>query len=147
MFLLKLEDCVTAAQQAGDPCAVVMMDLNRFKHVNDVLGHGFGDRLLQAFAGRIAAELDRPVDLLARLGGDEFAIMLPHTDAAAALSWSARLSGAMQAPIIIDGHAIDLGAGIGIAAYPVHADSASLLLARAEIAMYGAAPHRRGAGL
>ncbi len=145
MFLLKLEDCVTAAQQAGDPCAVVMMDLNRFKHVNDVLGHGFGDRLLQAFAGRIAAELDRPVDLLARLGGDEFAIMLPRTDAAAALSWSARLSGAMQAPIIIDGHAIDLGAGIGIAAYPVHADCASLLLARAEIAMYGAKRRTGGA--
>jgi GGDEF domain-containing protein len=77
-----LEQAVGQARETGEALSVLMLDLDRFKHVNDVLGYAFGDRLLQAVAARAAAQGARRRDLVARLGGDEFALLLPGADAA-----------------------------------------------------------------
>jgi diguanylate cyclase (GGDEF)-like protein len=143
---LQFRDAVVAATLQDPALAVVMLDLDRFKHVNDVLGYAFGDRLLQAVAERLQQVL-RPGDLVARLGGDEFALLLPHADAALALSVAARVTQAFEAPLSLDDQRVDLSAGLGIACWPAHAADADALLSRAEVAMYAAKRRTAGAQL
>jgi len=134
------------ARQPAEPVAVVMLDLDRFKHVNDVLGYAFGDRLLQAVAGRLSKQAvrtapdgDRPgSDVVARLSGDEFALLLPGSTAEQALAVADRVARAFEQPLSLDDQTVDLAAGFGIACWPEHAADADALLSRAEIAMYGA---------
>ena len=126
------------AAAGGRSVAVVMLDLDRFKHVNDVLGYALGDRLLVAVAARLSAEVVREGDVVARLGGDEFALLLPGADADAARAMAQRIVASFERPLTLDEQTIDLGAGIGIACWPAHAEDAETLLVRAEIAMYGA---------
>jgi diguanylate cyclase (GGDEF)-like protein len=142
-FVQTVESALAAAAP-GAPCAVVMLDLDRFKHVNDVLGHPFGDRVLQAVARRLAVAAQRARAPLARLGGDEFALLLVGRDADAARPLALDLGATMQVPIVLDGHALDLGASVGLASCPEHAGDAATLLARAEIAMYAAKRRRSG---
>ena len=125
--------------------AVVMLDLDRFKHVNDVLGYALGDRLLVAVAQRLGSEVLRQGDLVARLGGDEFALLLPDADAATALAVAQRITASFERPLTLDDQTIDLGAGVGIACWPAHAEDADTLLVRAELAMYGAKRGREAA--
>ena len=136
-----------AERLAGDQhCsgAVLMLDLDRFKHVNDVLGHAFGDRLLCSVAQRLQALHRDSGALLARLGGDEFVLLLDGADQAAALAAAARIQADFEAPLHIDDQTVDLGAGIGIALAPAHGREVSQLLARAELAMYAAKRRQSG---
>ena len=124
--------------------AVVMLDLNRFKHVNDVLGYAVGDQVLVGIAERLGRALARDGDVVARLSGDEFAILLRRTDVQQAQSVALRIEQALEQPLVLGEHKVDMGAGIGIACWPLHADDADTLLVRAEMAMYAA--KRRSAG-
>ena len=144
---VQFRDAVRRAIQdapAGGSVAVVMLDLNRFKHVNDVLGYRFGDLLLTRVAERLSQQSVRGVDLVARLGGDEFAVLLHAGDAALAQSVAQRIERAFDAPLTLEEHTVDMGAGIGLACWPEHAADADLLLSRAEVAMYSA--KRRSSG-
>ncbi len=148
---LQFRDAVVAAVEAGENgtgsqregLAVIMLDLDRFKHVNDVLGYASGDRLLQGVAERLRSVV-RDVDTVARLGGDEFALLLPEADAALAQDVARRIGAAFEAPLNLDDHRVDLSAGLGIALWPAHGPDADTLLSRAEVAMYAA--KRRTAG-
>jgi diguanylate cyclase (GGDEF)-like protein len=120
----------------GATVSVIMLDLDRFKHVNDVLGYRFGDLLLTRVAERLSAHSVRGGDLVARLGGDEFAVLLRDGDAELARSVAARIERAFDAPLSLEEHTVDMGAGIGLACWPQHASDADLLLNRAEVAMY-----------
>ncbi len=120
------------------PIAIVMLDLDRFKHVNDVLGCAFGDRLLKGVAERLLRQSVREGDLVARLSGDEFALLLPNTDEAAAVAVAERVADVFQLPMTLDDHTVDLAAGFGVACWPAHAADADTLINRAEVAMYSA---------
>ena len=124
-------------QSCGDPVAVLMLDLDRFKHVNDVLGHGVGDQLLRQVAERLRP-LAQPPHLLARLGGDEFALLLDGMEGPQALELARRIGRDFEAPLCIGEQTIDVSAGIGIACSPAHSCAADTLLGQAELAMYAA---------
>ena len=138
-----VQQAITDGQRSGKPLAVLMLDLDRFKHVNDVLGYAFGDRLLEQVALRLQ-QVVRNGDVVARLGGDEFALLMQDADLGLASSVAQRITTAFELPLTIDDHTVDLSAGLGIAAWPVHATDADALLSRAEVAMYAA--KRRTAG-
>ncbi|MDE2093385.1 MAG: diguanylate cyclase, partial [Burkholderiales bacterium] len=128
----------------GPTVAVIMLDLDRFKHVNDVLGYRVGDLLLGRVGERLSQQIVRGGDLVARLGGDEFAVLLRHGGAAQAESIARRLSVAFDTPLTLEEHTVDMGAGIGMACWPQHAGDADTLLSRAEIAMYAAKRRSHG---
>ncbi len=122
----------------GTVCfALLMLDLDRFKEINDSLGHQVGDDLLKLVGRRIEAAL-RPTDLLARLGGDEFAVLLQDADATAARTVAERVLAALGSPFDVDGVSFHVDASIGVAVYPDHAVAGNVLLQRADIAMYTA---------
>ena len=123
---------------APPPLTVLTLDLDRFKHVNDVLGYAFGDRLLQAVAGRLTERLLCADDMVARLGGNEFAILLQHADAVTAYRTAQRITQSFEVPLAFDDQTVDLSAGIGYACWPGDASDADSLLSRSEIAMYAA---------
>ncbi|TDC57323.1 EAL domain-containing protein [Actinomadura sp. KC345] len=128
----------------GHRAGLFLLDLDRFKEVNDTLGHPTGDRLLQLVAHRLTHSV-RPGDLVARLGGDEFAVLLPSVrDEAAAREVAARLRAALSEPVRLDGMSFDLEASVGIALFPDHAPDFELLLQRADVAMYNAKEARSG---
>jgi diguanylate cyclase (GGDEF)-like protein/PAS domain S-box-containing protein len=129
--------------------ALVLIDLDRFKEINDTLGHRVGDRLIQSVAERLQhapALLERPRFDLARTGGDEFAIWLPDLpsdDAAMHIVTAVRER--ITEPVALDGYRLEIGASVGVALYPAHGEGASRLLRCAEIAMYQA--KQRGSAL
>ena len=129
----------------AQPLAVLTLDLDRFKHVNDVLGYAFGDRLLQAVAGRLTKRLPSADDMVARLGGNEFAILLHGADALAAHDTAQRITQSFEVPLAFDDQTVDLSAGIGFACWPGDAADADTLLSRSEIAMYAAKRKLSGA--
>lgn len=133
-----VRSAIAESAHGGRPVAVVMLDLDRFKHVNDVLGYAFGDRLLKAVATRLAGHVVREGDLVARLSGDEFALLLPGSTAAQALAVAERIAEVFQEPLTLDDHTVDLAAGFGVACWPDHAADADALISRAEVAMYTA---------
>lgn len=143
-FRHDLRQAILRANQDSRPCAIMLLDVDRFKHINDVLGHRFGDRLLRALAGRLRDEALEPNDILARLSGDEFGILLHDTDAQAAAVVAQRVQKALDRPITLDDHTVDLGAGIGIATCPANGLEADALLSRAEVAMYAAKTQKSG---
>ncbi|NYI06540.1 diguanylate cyclase (GGDEF)-like protein [Allostreptomyces psammosilenae] len=132
------------ADGARSRTALVLLDLDRFRAVNDTLGHGAGDRLLQEVARRITQGV-RKQDLVARLSGDEFAVLLPDVDSAAHAESIARgIVAQLAEPLSLDGLALVLEASAGVAVYPDHADDPEGLLRRADIAMYEAKAARNG---
>ena len=137
-------EAIAQAAAGAAPLAVLMLDLDRFKHVNDVLGYRIGDLLLKAVGERLARQVKREGDLVARLSGDEFAVMLRGADAALAEQVAQRIAQAFAEPLTLEEHKVDMGAGIGMACWPQHAADADTLLSRAEVAMYAA--KRRTAG-
>jgi diguanylate cyclase (GGDEF)-like protein len=134
-----------ARTMAGHRVAVMLIDLDDFKRVNDTLGHHKGDVLLQVAATRLRTAL-RTDDLVARLGGDEFAIVAPGlaTDELA-LEMAANLIRVLSQTVDVDGVNVDVGASIGIAVCPDHGDTIELLIQRADVAMYDAKRHKLGA--
>jgi diguanylate cyclase (GGDEF)-like protein len=136
--------CLEEARHSRECVGLLLLDLDRFKEVNDTLGHPTGDRLLKAVAQRLGQSV-RPGDLVARLGGDEFAVLLPRVrDATSAREVAARLRVALAEPIRLDGMDFDLEASVGIALYPDHAGDFELLIQRADVAMYVAKTRRTG---
>ncbi len=123
--------------------ALVLIDLDRFKEVNDALGHGVGDLLLQKVGPRLAQAL-RHTDLLARLGGDEFGVLLPDADRASATAAAQRLTEALAEPITLDGVTLHVQASMGIALHPEHGPTPGELLRHADVAMYDAKRRRCG---
>ncbi|MDH5766545.1 MAG: diguanylate cyclase, partial [Gammaproteobacteria bacterium] len=115
--------------------ALLMIDLNRFKAINDTLGHHMGDRVLREVGPRFMSELSKN-DFLARLGGDEFAVILPETNIDHSNDIAKRLSESLNKEFKIDGHKLVVGSSIGIAMYPAHGQDQQALLQRADIAMY-----------
>ncbi|WP_409338043.1 bifunctional diguanylate cyclase/phosphodiesterase [Curvibacter microcysteis] len=140
-----LEQAIAENTTPARPVAVISLDLDRFKHVNDVLGYAFGDRLLQAVAGRLERLVTTPGDLVARRGGNEFAVLLQGADAQMAIEFTQRIARSFEVPLAFDDQTIDLSAGMGVACWPADADSADLLLSRSEIAMYAAKRKLSGA--
>jgi len=130
------------ALEHGAP-GVLMMDLDRFKEVNDALGHAHGDLLLDAVSRRLApALLDD--ELLARLGGDEFAVLVPGATDERLAELTERLLQAVRAPFPVDGLALEVGTSIGAAFAPADGSDADTLMKRAELAMYAAKERRCG---
>lgn len=117
--------------------AILWLDLDRFKVVNDTLGHAAGDMLLCEVARRMQAVL-APDDTIARLGGDEFAVLLCGDDPLAASQAAGRLIAAMQAPVVVAGRPMHVGVSIGVVLAPCHGHDADTLMARADRALYSA---------
>ena len=136
LFQDRLIQALAHAKRYKQPLAVMYLDLDRFKLVNDSLGHAIGDKLLKVAAERILSCL-REEDTLARFGGDEFTLLLPHIineDAAAAVA--AKILGTIREPTVIDGHEIFTSASIGIALFPGAGETFETLLKSADIGMY-----------
>jgi len=144
-FAGMLKEAIGQARSSDGQCHILMMDLDRFQHVNDVLGHSFGDKLLRQVGLRLEQHLERPGAKVARLGGDEYAILLPDSDQFEAMRQAKRIQQALEQPISIDDQTVDLGAGIGISGYPDHGQNSDTLLSTAEVAMYVA--KRRGSSI
>jgi len=142
-FRQAVNEAITVAAP-GSSVAIVMLDLNRFKHVNDVLGYRIGDLLLVQVAERLNRQLVREGDLVARLSGDEFGVLLRAGEPELALSVARRIEQSFHAPLALEEHNVDMGAAIGIACWPQHAEDGDALLNRAEVAMYAA--KSRGSG-
>ena len=137
-FRSALMQSIKAHGDEPQPLAVLLLDLDRFKHVNDVLGYAFGDRLLQAVAGRLRPHVHMPQDMVARVGGNEFALLLHDTNGIQALEVARGIARSFETPLEFDDQTVDLSAGIGIACWPGDAADADTLLNRSEIAMYAA---------
>jgi diguanylate cyclase (GGDEF)-like protein len=142
-FLERVTQMEGRSAVGGGAFALLLLDLDRFKEVNDSLGHHVGDDLLIQVGGRIATAL-RPGDLLARLGGDEFAVILENADADAATLVADRVLAALGTPFDVAGVTLHVDASIGVARCPEHAGDAATLLQRADIAMYAAKSARTG---
>ncbi|NMO52348.1 EAL domain-containing protein [Actinoplanes sp. TBRC 11911] len=140
------ERIAAAADPAGEQigAALLLIDLDRFKEVNDTLGHHYGDQLLIQVARRMQGVLRRD-EMVARLGGDEFAILLPGvTESKDVASVADRLHDALDQPFPLDGINLTVGGSIGAALCPEHGNTADELLQRADIAMYAAKTNRTG---
>ena len=136
LFHDRLEQAFLSAQRNGTGFALMLLDLDRFKEVNDTLGHQTGDAVLEHLASRLK-EVARASDTVSRLGGDEFALVLQGTaDSASALFVAERIRRALDDPFLIDGMTLQLETSIGIAIFPRHGDDAEQLLKRADIALY-----------
>jgi diguanylate cyclase (GGDEF)-like protein/PAS domain S-box-containing protein len=125
------------AQRSRSVVTLLMLDLNRFKDVNDSFGHAAGDALLKEIALRVTDEL-RESDTVARLGGDEFAILLPDTGPEDAVVLCDKILERIRQPYLIDGHQMMVGGSIGLAMFPTHSTDADSLLRCADLAMYSA---------
>jgi diguanylate cyclase (GGDEF)-like protein/PAS domain S-box-containing protein len=131
----RLSQAILAGRREDTPVALLLIDLDRFKEINDTFGHHYGDLLLQQIGPRLAGVL-RASDTIARLGGDEFAVLLPGTSTASAVSIAEMLLRVLAAPFALDSQAVETGGSIGVASYPVHGNDAATLLRQADVAMY-----------
>lgn len=138
LFHDRLDHALAVARRQQVRLALVFIDLDGFKPVNDALGHQAGDRVLQQVATRIKGSV-RESDTVARLGGDEFVLLLPQVDDEEAASLTAhKVRDALQAPMVVGTHQVEIGASIGIALYPDHSHDADALMSKADTAMYEA---------
>jgi diguanylate cyclase (GGDEF)-like protein/PAS domain S-box-containing protein len=134
----RLEQALASSVESQKLTAVLCLDLDNFKNINDALGHAFGDKLLRALAQRLQREL-RDEDTLARLGGDEFAVILPGLDALEAAQITAQLLINAVAPaFLIEGHSCSVGVSVGLAIAPFDHDLPEQLMGYADMALYEA---------
>ncbi len=132
------EEALAAVASGASQVALLLLDLDHFKEINDTLGHDAGDQLLQAVAARLSA-LIGPADTAARLGGDEFALLLTNlADAESAMTVAARLLTTLNTPVVIEGLRLPVEGSIGVACAPTDATSIRELLRCADVAMYRA---------
>ncbi len=137
LFNDQLQRRLADARANNETLSVHLLDLNGFKEVNDTLGHGVGDVLLQQISGRLAAYLpDR--SFVARLGGDEFAVVTYPSNLQSAQAVAEAIGASLQPPITVDDMTIQAGAAIGVSMFPADGDSPAVLLRRADAAMYEA---------
>ncbi len=138
LFRDRIQQAILTAEREGGGVAVLMMDLDRFKEINDTLGHHSGDALLRELAARLHDAL-RANDTVARLGGDEFGVLLSmESDRASVVHVIERLREAVERPVVLDGLPLGVEASIGVALYPDHADDVDSLVQQADVAMYTA---------
>ncbi len=140
----RCKQLLAAAERDGSEMALIFLDLDHFKRVNDSLGHSVGDELLCAVAQRLSTAL-RKVDTLARLGGDEFIIALPGVRAAGAAEVACRLIDVCAAPFSLGGHELTISPSLGISLYPVDGTDFEAMLRNADAAMYKAKEAGRNA--
>ena len=134
----RLDQQVRMAHRHGGMLAFLFIDLDRFKLINDTLGHDVGDAALVEVAQRLTRTL-RDSDTVARLGGDEFAVLLPEVgDADEAVQMAGKLVAALNQPAHLNGHRLHLNASIGVSLYPGHGDDGEQLMRHADLAMYQA---------
>jgi diguanylate cyclase (GGDEF)-like protein len=137
LFNDRLRMAVEAAKRGGAPLTVLLMDLDRFKYINDTLGHHIGDRVLQQVGQRLAG-LVRKSDTTARLGGDEFAVLLLNANVEQACGVAKKIGAALERPITVEQQSLDVRASIGVAGFPVHGEDAETLMRHGDAAMYAA---------
>jgi diguanylate cyclase (GGDEF)-like protein len=138
LFRDRVDQAITAGRRSADISAVMLMDLDHFKEINDTLGHHHGDRLLEEVALRLQVAL-RESDTVARLGGDEFGVLLPRVAGAEAASEVANdLLSRLREPFVVDDLTLEVDASIGVACFPGHGEDTETLIQRADIAMYAA---------
>ena len=144
LFQDRLANALARARRHGSEVAVMLLDLDHFKDVNDTLGHSVGDKLLREVASRLS-EVARASDTWARLGGDEFALVqegLRGSEGASVMA--ARVLAALDAPFRIDGHELEVAGSLGVTIYPTDGDSAERLVRNADVALYRAKAAGRG---
>ncbi len=134
----RLDKSLQTARDEKTVVALMVMDLDRFKEVNDTFGHHFGDVLLKQVAQRLVNQMKQG-DTVARLGGDEFAVVLTSAqDANGAAASARRILNTLQQAFVVEGQVLEVGASIGIALYPQHGADVRTLMRRADVAMYAA---------
>lgn len=131
----RLEQAINRAERSGETCALMFLDLDGFKAVNDTLGHRCGDMLLQQAAQRMSDNV-RKGDTVARLGGDEFVVVVLGVSRENAAAIARKLAAELSRPFEIDSHRADVSASIGVSMYPLDAVDIQGLLAQADAAMY-----------
>lgn len=145
-FSEALEKGIRGARAEARALAILIMDLDRFKYVNDTLGHSVGDHVLQEVARRLRS-LIAAACCIARLGGDEFAILIEDASSDEVTGLAERIVAALEEPILYQEQPLDVGASIGIALFPKHAENSQTLVRNADIAMYVAKRTRSGYSL
>ena len=143
LLMERIDQIIGQAQTAQKSLAILLLDLNRFKEVNDTLGHHCGDQLLVALAPRLLSAISA-TDIVARLGGDEFCFVLEQVSLDQACNICKRLLEVVDQPFVIEGHGVSIGGSVGIAMYPPHGEEAQVLIQHADVAMYEA--KRQGQG-
>ena len=138
-----LRESIAAARSSNQSLAILVMDLDRFKFINDTLGHGVGDHVLQEVGRRLQA-MAGSAGCVARMGGDEYALLVPAVGALEVIGLAQHILAMLEQPIMFHGQPLDVGASIGIACFPLHAPEAETLLRNADIAMYVAKRSRSG---
>jgi len=131
----RLDKAVREAREGGRSVSLIMMDLDRFKEINDTLGHPVGDGLLQAIGQRMAGSLWGK-DTIARLGGDEFALLLPLADSSHTTQVIEKVRNILSDPFVIDGITLEVEASLGVAVYPDDSSNVVELISHADVAMY-----------
>jgi len=135
LFTDRLEQALKDMHRTKQHMSVLLLDLDRFKDINDVLGHPIGDRLLQEVSKRLS-DVARESDTVARFGGDEFAIVLPSTNEKEAAQFAARIVNSINEVFTIESNNLYVGVSIGIAVYPEHGDDVDTLVRHSDVAMY-----------
>jgi diguanylate cyclase (GGDEF)-like protein len=145
LFRRHVDQAMERRRHTGTEIVVMILDLDRFKEVNDTLGHGKGDELLRGISERLGRAL-RDVDVVARLGGDEFGVLLtlPVYDAHAVTAVAERIRDTLDPPFALGDLWVDAGASIGIASATIHGGDAETLIQRADVAMYVAKENGSG---
>lgn len=140
----RLQQALSAAQRQDDKLAILIMDLDHFKEINDTLGHFNGDIILKQVATRLQGTI-RDLDSVARLGGDEFAVLLPNIRREQdAVMVAKKMQQALKPSFQISGLNLDVNASIGVAIFPEHGNDLDTLMQRAEVAMYAAKKEKAG---
>jgi diguanylate cyclase (GGDEF)-like protein len=142
MFNQQLDQAIRTARRGGTPISVLLFDMDRFKAINDTLGHPVGDQALREVGTRVRRAL-RDSDIVARLGGDEFAVLLATGGTTPRVVAQKILKG-LEDPFVVDGQPMDIAASIGIAIFPDHGADAPALLRAADVAMYDAKRNKMG---
>ncbi|MBL1275183.1 MAG: EAL domain-containing protein [Ectothiorhodospiraceae bacterium] len=144
LFYERLEQITLLSSRSNTEYAILMMDLDRFKNINDTLGHHVGDQMLKIVGQRLQSII-RKSDTVARLGGDEFAVLLPIVEhSEGAVNVAEKIIDCLNKPIIAENHSLSIGISIGIVKYPHDGTDATLLMRHADVAMYHA--KREGIG-
>ena len=139
----RLQQEILRCERSNKPLVLIISDLNRFKEINDTLGHNVGDTVLQQASIRLFRTF-RKTDTVARLGGDEFAILLPGTSLEQASTFSKRAIEAFEIPFVVEGNSLSVGISMGLAESPMHGNDVNILVRRADVAMYVAKRNNTG---
>jgi len=140
MFMDRIESLIPQAKAAGEPFAVLFLDLDGFKNINDTLGHAAGDELLRMVGGRLI-EFAGSKDIAARFGGDEFAILLPGADERETIESAKRIMELIGRPYVVNNLEVYISPSVGISLYPRDGETADTLIKHADAAMYHAKSH------